>query len=413
MKRKILIEKTEGQIRTFFLENDEIVEIHCAPADEESAGRHLLGNIYVGKVKNIVPNIGAAFVEIESGVNCYYDMKDAEHAVFTHKIGKKPLCIGDELVVQISKEAVKTKAPTVTGNISFTGRYAVLTHGNTRIGVSSKIPKKVREEYKERLRQFQNDRFGIIVRTNAKDAPFQDVLDEISRLKAEYEKIMSAAPTRVCFSCLRSAPPSYISDLKNVYMEGMEEIIVGDPELYTRIQAFFAAEIPEKEDLLRLYDDSAFPLGKLYSTQTAIEKALREKVWLRNGGYLVIQPTEALTVIDVNSGKSAGKGKNEEGILKINLEAAREAARQIRLRNLSGIIIIDFINLESEENVGLLLKEFRMRLAGDPIQTTLVDITPLNLVEVTRKKVHRPLYEQIRIKRMSASEKERKTDIFS
>lgn len=397
MKRKILIEKTEGQIRTFFLENDEIVEIHCAPADEESAGRHLLGNIYVGKVKNIVPNIGAAFVEIESGVNCYYDMKDAEHAVFTHKIGKKPLCIGDELVVQISKEAVKTKAPTVTGNISFTGRYAVLTHGNTRIGVSSKIPKKVREEYKERLRQFQNDRFGIIVRTNAKDAPFQDVLDEISRLKAEYEKIMSAAPTRVCFSCLKSAPPSYISDLKNVYMEGMEEIIVGDPELYTRIQAFFAAEIPEKEDLLRLYDDSAFPLGKLYSTQTAIEKALREKVWLRNGGYLVIQPTEALTVIDVNSGKSAGKGKNEEGILKINLEAAREAARQIRLRNLSGIIIIDFINLESEENVGLLLKEFRMRLAGDPIQTTLVDITPLNLVEVTRKKVHRPLYEQIRM----------------
>ena len=397
MKRKILIEKTEGQIRTFFLENDEIVEIHCAPADEESAGRHLLGNIYVGKVKNIVPNIGAAFVEIESGVNCYYDMKDAEHAVFTHKIGKKPLCIGDELVVQISKEAVKTKAPTVTGNISFTGRYAVLTHGNTRIGVSSKIPKKVREEYKERLRQFQNDRFGIIVRTNAKDAPFQDVLDEISRLKAEYEKIMSAAPTRVCFSCLRSAPPSYISDLKNVYMEGMEEIIVGDPELYTRIQAFFAAEIPEKEDLLRLYDDSAFPLGKLYSTQTAIEKALREKVWLRNGGYLVIQPTEALTVIDVNSGKNAGKGKNEEGILKINLEAAREAARQIRLRNLSGIIIIDFINLESEENVGLLLKEFRMRLAGDPIQTTLVDITPLNLVEVTRKKVHRPLYEQIRM----------------
>lgn len=397
MKRKILIEKTEGQIRTFFLENDEIVEIHCAPADEESAGRHLLGNIYVGKVKNIVPNIGAAFVEIENGVNCYYDMKDAEHAVFTHKIGKKPLCIGDELVVQISKEAVKTKAPTVTGNISFTGRYAVLTHGNTRIGVSSKIPKKVREEYKERLRQFQNDRFGIIVRTNAKGAPFQDVLDEISRLKAEYEKIMSAAPTRVCFSCLRSAPPSYISDLKNVYMEGMEEIIVGDPELYTRIQAFFAAEIPEKEDLLRLYDDSAFPLGKLYSTQTAIEKALREKVWLRNGGYLVIQPTEALTVIDVNSGKSAGKGKNEEGILKINLEAAREAARQIRLRNLSGIIIIDFINLESEENVGLLLKEFRMRLAGDPIQTTLVDITPLNLVEVTRKKVHRPLYEQIRM----------------
>ena len=221
MKRKILIEKTENQIRSFFLEDGEIVEIHCASVDEESAGQHLLGNVYVGRVKNIVPNIGAAFVEIESGVNCYYDMKDAENAVFTRKSGKKPLCIGDELVVQISKEAVKTKAPTVTGNISFTGRYAVLTHGNTRIGVSSKIPKKLREEYKGRLKEFQNDRFGIIVRTNAKDAPFQDVLDEIMRLRGEYERIMSIAPTRVCFSCLRSAPPSYISDLRNVYMEGM------------------------------------------------------------------------------------------------------------------------------------------------------------------------------------------------
>ena len=405
MKRKILIEKTENQIRSFFLEDGEIVEIHCASADEESAGQHLLGNVYVGRVKNMVPNIGAAFVEIESGVNCYYDMKDAEHAVFTRKSGKKPLCIGDELVVQISKEAVKTKAPTVTGNISFTGRYAVLTHGNTRIGVSSKIPKKLREEYKGRLKEFQNDRFGIIVRTNAKDAPFQDVLDEIMRLRGEYERIMSIAPTRVCFSCLRSAPPSYISDLRNVYMEGMEEIIVGDPELYTRIRSYFASELPEKQELIRLYDDPAFPLGKLYSTQTAIEKALREKVWLKNGGYLVIQPTEALTVIDVNSGKNAGKGKNEEGIMKIDLEAAREAAKQIRLRNLSGIIIIDFINLELEENVSRLMREFRMLLAKDPIQTTLVDITPLNLVEVTRKKVHRPLHEQIENSRLQSSGK--------
>lgn len=405
MKRKILIEKTENQIRSFFLEDGEIVEIHCASADEESAGQHLLGNVYVGRVKNIVPNIGAAFVEIESGVNCYYDMKDAEHAVFTRKSGKKPLCIGDELVVQISKEAVKTKAPTVTGNISFTGRYAVLTHGNTRIGVSSKIPKKLREEYKGRLKEFQNDRFGIIVRTNAKDAPFQDVLDEIMRLRGEYERIMSIAPTRVCFSCLRSAPPSYISDLRNVYMEGMEEIIVGDAELYTRIRSYFASELPEKQELIRLYDDPAFPLSKLYSTQTAIEKALREKVWLKNGGYLVIQPTEALTVIDVNSGKNAGKGKNEEGIMKIDLEAAREAAKQIRLRNLSGIIIIDFINLESEENVSRLMREFRMLLAKDPIQTTLVDITPLNLVEVTRKKVHRPLHEQIENSRLQSSGK--------
>ena len=313
MKRKILIEKAEGQIRTFLLEDGDIAEIHCADADGDRTGAHRLGDIYIGKVKNIVPNIGAAFVEIENGISCYYDMKDVSQALFTNKIGKKPLCIGDELVVQISKEAVKTKAPTVTGNISFTGRYAVLTHGNTRIGVSSKLPKSLRDDYKEKLRQYQNDSFGIIVRTNAKDASFQDVLDEIETLRSEYQHIAAIAPTRTCFSCLKSAPPSYISDLKNVYMEGMEEILIGDKELYTRIHSYFDMEMPERSRLLRLYDDAGFPLGKLYSTETALEKALREKAWLKTGGYLIIQPTEALTVIDVNSGRSiTGKGKNEE-----------------------------------------------------------------------------------------------------
>lgn len=395
MKRKILIEKTEGQVRTFLLENDTVVEIHCADSGEKGQGRYQIGDIYIGKVKNIVRNIGAAFIEIESGVNCYYDIKDAENAVFTTKIGKKPLCIGDELVVQVSKEAVKTKAPTVTSNISLTGRYAVVTHGNTRIGVSSKLPKKMREEYKEQLQKYQNERFGIIVRTNAKDVCAREVEEEIEKLRSEYERIVETAPTRTCFSCLKSAPPSYITNLKNVYTEGLEEIVVGDSDLYTSIQLHFASEFPEKTGLLRLCDDPDFPLGKRYSTETILEKALREKVWLKNGGYLVIQPTEALTVIDVNSGKSIGKEKDEAGIMKINLEAAREAAHQIRLRNLSGIIIVDFINLEKKENASLLLKEFRGFLSRDPIQTTLVDITPLNLVEVTRKKVRKPLYETV------------------
>ena len=398
MERKILIEKRENRIRTFFLEDGDIVEIHSAAEEAAGIGSHRLGDVYVGKVRNIVPNIGAAFIEIEKGVNCYYDMKDAENSFFTHKSGKKALCIGDELVVQISREAVKTKAATVTGSISFTGRYAVLTHGNTRIGVSSKIPKSLKDEYKERLSGFQNDRYGIIVRTNAKDVPFQDVLDEINSLKEEYEALFQTASTRKCFSCLKSAPPSYILDLKNVYMEGMKEIIIGDKGLYTRIQSYFRAELPDKLSLLKLYDDPSFPLDKLYSTQTILEKALRERAWLKTGGYLIIQPTEALTVIDVNSGKAAAKAgsrtQSEDGAMKVNLEAAREAAKQIRLRNLSGIIIIDFINMGSEENTQQLLHEFRFYLSKDPIQTSLVDMTPLGLVEVTRKKVRRPLYEE-------------------
>ena len=398
MKRKILIEKRDNRIRTYFIEDGDIVEIHSAPADESGAGCHRLGDIYVGKVKNIVPNIGAAFIEIEKGLNCYYDMKDAENSFFTHKSGRKPLCIGDELVVQISREAVKSKAPTVTGNISFTGRYAVLTHGNTRIGVSSKIPKNLRDEYKENLNSFQNDKYGIIVRTNAKDVPFQDVINEISSLKKEYDALFQNASTRKCFSCLKSAPPSYIADLKNIYMDGMKDIIIGEKELYTRIQSYFRTELPDKLELLKLYDEPAFPLDKLYSTDTILVNALRERAWLKTGGYLVIQPTEALTVIDVNSGKTAVKAGSrsgsEEGAMKVNFEAAREAAKQIRLRNLSGIIIVDFINMDSEENTQHLLHEFRSLLAKDPIQTSLVDITPLGLVEITRKKVRKPLYEE-------------------
>ena len=398
MKRKLLIEKRDNRIRTYFIEDGDIVEIHSASASPSEADRHRLGDIYIGKVSNIVPNIGAAFIEIEKGVNCYYDMKDVKSAIFTHKSGNKQLCIGDELVVQISREAIKTKAPTVTGNLSFTGRYAVLTHGNTRIGVSSKIPKSLREEYKRELASLQNDDFGLIVRTNAKDAPFEDVLEEINALKDEYYSLVRTAETRVCFSCLKSAPPSYIADLKNVYMDGMEAIIIGDHDLYTRIHMFFQAELPEKLDLLELYDNPSFPLDKLYSTQTALDKALMERAWLKTGGYLIIQPTEALTVIDVNSGKNTSKSDSEDGAMKVNLEAAREAARQIRLRNLSGIILVDFINLNRDENTHRLLHEFRYYLSKDPIQTTLVDMTTLGLVEVTRKKVRRPLYEEERLK---------------
>ena len=150
----------------------------------------------------------------------------------------------------------------------------------------------------------------------------------------------------------------------------------------------------KKVKLLRLYENPDFPLCKLYSTETALEKALKEFVWLKNGGYLIIQPTEALTVIDVNSGKMAVKSKNSAGAMKVNMEAAQEAAKQIRLRNLSGIIIVDFVNLESKEDTGILLKEFRNFLSKDPIPTTLVDMTMLGLVEITRKKVRKPLYEQ-------------------
>lgn len=395
MERKLVITRLEGKILTAILENEGIVELHCVSVEQEE-NTPLLGNIYVGRVKNIVANINAAFIEIENGVECYYAINENKAPIFTKKAGKKPLCIGDELLVQISKEAVKTKVPSVSSKLNFSGKYAVLTSGDTRIGASAKLPKEERTRLIKIAERFASKEYGIIMRTNAKDLE-EDVLQkEVERLVQEYEALVSIANTRVCFSCLKRAPKEYLTELKNIYQDGLTEIVIEDPEIYEEVKAYLEKEQPEDLEKLRLYADKLLPLHKLYSIEKHVENALKEYVWMKSGSYLVIQPTEALTVIDVNTGKNISKKKNDEACLKINLEAAKEAARQIRLRNLSGIILVDFINMDKEEYTEQLLEEFAKLLQRDPIATTLVDMTKLQLVEVTRKKVRKPLHETLR-----------------
>ena len=248
---------------------------------------------------------------------------------------------------------------------------------------------------KERLKPLKNEEYGLIIRTNAKDADFAAIQKEIKELEESYYRLRETAGTRTCFSCLKQAPPAYITDLKNVYTEGLSEIIIEGEKLYSQVKEYYEKEQPEDLDKLRLYTGTGLSLAKLYNTQTVLDRALGERVWLKNGAYLVIQYTEALTVIDVNSGKCIAKKNPTETYLKINLEAAKEVAKQMRLRNLSGIVIVDFINLDDEEADKELLKALRQYLAKDPIQATLVDVTELQLVELTRKKVRRPLHESL------------------
>lgn len=391
MNRKIVITKLNDRIITAVLENEQVVELQCS--SETRLGAAELGNIYIGKVKNIVPNIKAAFIEIAKGVECYYALEENKTPIFTKKSGKKPLCVGDELLVQVSKEAVKKKVPSVSSKLEFVGKYAVLTTGDTRIGVSNKLTK----EYKERLlqiaNQFQSDSYGIIMRTNAAEAEEEMLVKELKRLQTEYEETISRSKTRVCYSCLKQAPKSYLLELKNVYQEGLSSILVEDTELYTEMKEYLKSYQPEDLDKLCLYQDKLLPLHKLYSIETHIEHALKEYVWMKSGAYLVIQPTEALTVIDVNTGKCVLKKHVAEDQLKINLEAAKEAAKQIRLRNISGIILVDFINMDKKEHMDELLTCFQRELQLDPVATTLVDVTKLQLVEVTRKKIRKPFHE--------------------
>ena len=395
MNRKLIITRIENKILTALYENETIAELHCCGQDMQ-ADKITLGNIYVGKVKNIVRNINAAFIEIANGLECYYAIGENPSPIFTHKIGKKSLCIGDELLVQISKEAVKTKAPTVSSKLNFTGKYAVLTYGDKRIGVSTKLGKADKERLQQIAQPYASDKYGFIIRTNAKDVDDIVLQKELEQLINEYEHLEENAKTRTCFSCLKSAPKPYLSELRNIYLEGLTDIVIEDKVIYQEVKAFLVNEQPEDLNKLRLYEDKILPLHKLYSIETHVANALKEYVWLKSGAYLVIQPTEALTVIDVNTGKCISKKKDDETYLKINLEAAKETARQIRLRNLSGIILVDFINMDKKESMDELLDVFEKELKKDQISTSLIDVTKLQLVEVTIKKVRKPFHEAIR-----------------
>lgn len=392
MSHKLIVTRKNGRIIAALYEEEQLIEARVQEEDFHS----ILGNIYIGKVQNIVSNIQAAFIDIGEERPCYYSMTEKTGPLFiSRKSEKKALCIGDELLVQVSREPLKSKAAAVTGNLTFTGKYLVLTSGNKSLGMSSKLKEAERKRLKEVLTPCMSQEFGLVARTNAAGIGEEELIKELELLKGQYRRVCAAAPHRTCKSLLYHSPEGYLKALQDTYMDQMEAIITDDKEIYSQMEEYLKEYQPEDRKRLRFYEDALLPLAALYSLDKRLEEALRPKVWMKSGAYLVIEPTEALTVIDVNTGKFTGKKKLRETYLKINLEAAKEAARQIRLRNLSGIIIIDFIDMEDKEDKDQLLKVLGGYLRNDPVQTVLVDMTPLNLVEITRRKVRKPLIDQL------------------
>ena len=380
----------EKKIRTAALEEQgRISQLNFS----EIASKGILGNIYVGKVQNIVKNIHAAFIEIADGIMCYYSLDDKADPVFTNPKKDSVMKIGDEVIVQVSKEGMKTKLPSVSSNLNFTGRYLVLTSQRKELGFSGKLNKEEKKRIREFLEGEMPENAGIIVRTNARNAKKEEILEELKNLQTRYETLLKKGHSRVCFSLLEEHMPDYLQTLQNVYTQTLDEIVTDNSEVFQAVQNYLNC-YGEYEIPLRFYEDKLLPLSKLYSLESVLERSLQERVWLKSGGFLVIQPTEAFVCIDVNTGKFSGKKEIHETFRKINLEAAKEIAWQLRLRNLSGIILIDFINMENQEDKKELLHTLQAYLNQDPIKGTVVDITPLNIVEVTRKKVRKPLLEE-------------------
>ena len=377
-------------------EDSKVMELRFEPVGEKSS----LGNIYVGQIENIAANIGAAFVQISAGEKCYLQLSDAPNAIYASvKKGDRPLKAGDEILVQISREAMKGKLPAVTTNLNFTGKYLVLTTGDKKFGLSSKLSNDDRSRISKWMEAEVNrpdKEFGIIVRTNAADASKEEILKELEYLKGLYHKAAVDGRSRTCFSCVYRTEPFYISAVRDANSRNLEEIITDIPEISRQISDYFNSNSPEEKEKLRFYDDKLLPLYKLYRLETVLEEIQHEKVWLNSGGFLVIQQTEAFVSIDVNSGKFTGKKKMQETYRKINLEAAKEIARQLRLRNLSGIILIDFINMENQDHQDELFHVLQKYLRKDPVKAKAVDITPLHILELTRKKVRKPVIEEIR-----------------
>lgn len=367
----------------------------CRRTDEVS----ILGNIYVGKVMNIVKNIQAAFVQIADGIICYYSLKENPNPVYIKKVGKSELVQGDEILVQVEKEALKTKDPVVSSNLNIPGKYMALTTGNQKIGISSKISHEKKQKLKSFFAALDLQGNGIVVRTNAATASEEVLQKEFDFLMQRLQKIKENAIHRTAFSLLYKADSFYLQQLRNSYTGELDKIITDVKSVYTEMEEYLSVYQPEDKERLTFYEDKNLSLASLYNITRDLERALQPQVWMKSGAYLVIEPTEACTVIDVNTGKCDSKRKDrQKTFLKINLEAAKEVANQIKLRNLSGIILVDFIDLEQEEDRARLMHELHELLKKDAIPTNLVDMTKLQLVEITRKKQKKPLHEQITLR---------------
>ena len=355
----------------------------------------ILGGIYIGRVERIVQNLNAAFVEIAPGCPCYFPFEGNSNPVYIRKQSASAMVQGDEILVQVQREALKTKRPTVTSNLTLQGRFCVISQTPGTNGVSSKLGKAKREHFRSLLAELPDTGRRVVIRTSAQEADDPAVLSEIRTLNARMDEILDTAPTRACFSCLYRPAPKWLTFLQNISAQDLEEIVTDDAGLYGAISAF-CAENPDLTAIpLRLYTDASFPMSSLYSLQAVLSAALSKKVWLKSGGFLVIEPTEALTVIDVNTGKSDKKIGVEELFYHTNLEAAVEIAHQLRLRNISGIVIVDFIDMKDPGQEQKLLETLRAACKKDPVPVSVLGFTRLGLAELTRKKAEKSLYEQV------------------
>lgn len=427
---KLIFTTYKGKHCGLTIKNNRLVD---AMFFQESSGK--IGAIYIGKVKSLVKNLNACFVEIGKGEICFLSMKNSPNPYLVNRMFDGRILEGDEILVQVIRDAQKGKRSCVSAELSLSNDYFALLLGTNKVGFSSKLEQQEKSILRKILSQntllengnlvqdcgkllseseyqyltakgFSLNHFalppvGMIVRTMAGEAASkedseEELLRHFYELSDEFIRLLYFARFRSCFSCLKQAPSEYEEMLGQFLADDSRncEVITDRKESYEQIATYCASQDRFQNIHIHFYQDDQMPLSILYSLEKKMETALANRVWLKSGGNLVIETTEALTVIDVNTGKCECGNNSEEIYYNINLEAACEIALQLRLRNISGIIIVDFISMESAKDEKELLSYLRSLVKYDKVKTTIVDITPLGLVEITRKKRNKSLREQ-------------------
>ncbi|MCI0155361.1 Rne/Rng family ribonuclease [Leifsonia shinshuensis] len=391
--RQMVVRSKGGRIQIGVLEDKVLVEHYVARSQEAS----LIGNVYLGRVQNVLPSMEAAFVDIGRGRNAVLYSGEVDwDAVET---GNQPrrielaLKAGDRVLVQVTKDPVGHKGARLTSQISLPGRYLVYVPNGSMNGISRKLPDTERSRLKKILKEVLPENAGVIVRTAAEGATEEQLTLDVTRLTAQWADISRQVETQQAPALLHSEPDLLIKIIRDVFNEDFQKLVIAGDDARQTIESYLRQVAPDLIDRVEAYSGDRDAFDEFRITEQ-IEKALERKVWLPSGGSLVIDRTEAMTVVDVNTGKFVGSGGNlEETVTKNNLEAAEEIVRQLRLRDIGGIIVVDFIDMVLESNRDLVLRRLIECLSRDRTKHQVAEVTSLGLVQMTRKKLGLGLLE--------------------
>lgn len=398
MERKLIADVCPDETRVALLEDGQMTEMHTETRGQE----RLVGNIYKGKAANILPGMQAAFVDIGLDKNAFLyagdivrDMGDDAAGVDSRsaevpKIGDV-LRPHEEILVQVLKQPGGAKGARVTTHITLPGRLIVLMPTVEHVGISRRVrDDEMRSRLKKLAQRVCPPGMGLILRTAAAEATEAEIEAEIRLYSRLWKQIQDRAAVVSAPRLVHAEEKLLFRTVRDDFNADIDELVINDKDAYERVCSTIALLAPELRPRVRYYS-GAVPIFDAYALEDKMERLLQRRVWLRNGAYLVFDETEALTVIDVNTGKYIGRDDLQETILNTNLEAADEIARQIRLRDLSGIIIVDFIDMESEENRLKVLERLQEAVSSDPTRTHVLGMTQLGLIELTRKRTRRRL----------------------